>query len=342
MIHNKNINPSLFITITITALTLYLIIFTLARIAESTDKAPLKINSDFTVVSVNTHFKNQMSTLDFQNDFKELLGNHTDLILIKKSPDYKKLALHDPSGHFQNIIDEGSYFTPEDFLSVDSKNILIYQKSALNAVSHEGIIPLWGKEKILLGRFSTSALFSNANHAYESIMPILSDYDFTGHYYYINENDDFYVQLSSLMTNHGMTISPERKVAYDERVKLSHLFQRKESYLMIPSFLVVSFSNLISFSLMGFYKKNRMYVHFIYGARPISYLIHRIKSMLALILWSTALGSGIGFLFTYAVYQEFYWLTFLTTFLATMIWLMALYLLSFFMTKNRIRLEVLQ
>lgn len=339
MADNKNINPSIFITVCFTALTLYLIIFTIGRIAEAIDKAPLNLNSDFNIVTVSTQFRNQTPSVTFKNELKTLLENNVDLILIKESSDYKKLAIYDPSGHFESILYDGTYFTKEDFMALDSRNILVHYGSSLNAVTDEGIIPLLGNQMILLGRFTTTDLFSNANNSYERIMPLLSDHHFGGTYYYIHQNQDFYTQLSTIMVNNGFMISPEKEVRHNNKVQLNSLFQRKEAFIMIPSLLIVCFSNLISFSLMIYYKKNKMYVHFIYGARSVSYLIHQMKRLLCLTLCSTAFGSGIGVIFTYSVYKQFHWLTFLATFLSTMILLLLLYLISFFTVKNRILLE---
>lgn len=301
----KRNNKSIFIISILSTITIFIITFIFSNTITLLKLGPFELKSNYYILNVNTYENDFNAEKEREklliNELHNLFMKYENLLVIKEPLTYEKLYIYDPLTYFKDFEIEGNYFSKEDFFDKENNNILIYDQSAYLSLINNNKIYIKDEYKNVIGKYTSNNPLKRSQRGYYLIEAFQRDNDVKGNYYIANADKSLIEDMTNIFRNEGYTVNLFNSNE-TSNVSFKNIISRKETFLMLPSLVIILFAEFITFSLIFIKNRDLINIHYLFGGREKNIFKFMIKEAKE----SLILGSLVGGLFGVIVLKLIY------------------------------------
>ncbi|VYU69742.1 hypothetical protein [Clostridium tertium] len=335
----KRNNKSIFIISMLSTISIFVITFILSNIITSLKLGPFELKSNYYILNVNTY------EIDFNveeekgslliNQLYNLFMNYENLLVIKEPLTYEKLYIYDPLTYFKDFEMEGDYFSKDDFFDKENNNILIYNQSDYLSLMKNNKIYIKDEYKNVIGKYTLNNPLKRSQRGYYLIETFQRDTDAKGNYYIKNADESLIKEMINIFKNEGYSVSSFNSNE-TSNVSFKNLINRKETFLMLPTLLIILFAEFITFSLISIKNRDLINIHYLFGGREKNIFIFMIKEAKESFILGSFVGGLLGVIILKLIYGNVDLISLLISVITNLILEILIMFISFKRSKYKI------
>jgi hypothetical protein len=307
-----------------------MIFFTIVSLLNGLTSSPFSIKKEYVSMQITRDGNQNIKDVPIiKNEIKKILNNDKDIIVVKVSDNSDRIFVYDPSCFLSCNFKKG-YFSENEFLEWQSHSIIVDEDSAYNQMIMNNIIYFDGEYRDVIDTYSFNNPMKIIKNGCYTIQTISSDNDLTGTYYFFNNEISMVNKISDQFIKQGYQVTYLHKES-----KIKELFRNIEVITMIPSILIIIFADFTTLCLLFSKAKRTITIHFNFGATKGRLFLFQLREIMFSVIVGSLIGVLIGEGILYFIYNEWFHLVGILTFVITTVLILSIYLIAYFWYNRR-------